>query len=44
VIFAAVVIAMVAACGAGIVLIICYWLCRLALDRRRLAPGWTTRR
>ena len=40
--------------GAGIVLLICYALCRLALDRRRLAawesawsltgPRWTTRR
>jgi len=40
--------------GAGIVLIICYRVCRLALDRRRLAawesdwaltgPRWTTRR
>jgi hypothetical protein len=40
--------------GAAIFLIICYWLCRLALDRRRLAawesawalvgPRWTTRR
>ena len=43
-----------AACGAGIALIVCYWLCRLVLDRRRLAawesawaltgPRWTTRR
>jgi hypothetical protein len=42
-----------AVCAAGLVLAICYWLCRLALDRRRLAawtsdwsmtgPGWTTR-
>ncbi len=40
--------------GVGIVLIICYRLCRLALDRRRLAawesdwaligPRWTSRR
>ena len=40
--------------GAGIALLICYALCRLALDRRRLAawesawsltgPRWTTRR
>jgi hypothetical protein len=40
--------------GAGVVLLICYWLCRLMLDRRRLAgwesawaltgPRWTTRR
>jgi hypothetical protein len=43
-----------AVCGTAIVLLICYWLGRLALDRRRLArwasewsligPGWTTRR
>jgi hypothetical protein len=41
-------------CIAAIALVICYWLCRLALDRRRLAawaaewsltgPRWTTRR
>jgi hypothetical protein len=52
--FAAVVLAIAAACGAGMVLIICYWACRLALDRRRLAawesawaltgPRWTTHR
>jgi hypothetical protein len=40
--------------GAGVALLICYVLCRLALDRRRLAawesawsltgPRWTTRR
>jgi hypothetical protein len=40
--------------GAGFVVIICYWLCRRALDRRRLAawesdwalvgPRWTSRR
>ena len=39
---------------AGVALLICYWLCRLILDRRRLAawesawarvgPRWTTRR
>jgi hypothetical protein len=50
----AVVLVIVAACGAGMVLIICYWACRRALDRRRLAgwesawaltgPRWTTRR
>ena len=44
----------VAAGGAGVALLICYVLCRLALDRRRLAawesawsltgPRWTTRR
>jgi len=54
VLFTAIVIAISAACGAGIALIICYWLCRLLLDRRRLAawesawaligPRWTTRR
>jgi hypothetical protein len=54
VIFAAVVLATAAACGAGMVLIICYWACRRALDRRRMAgwesawaltgPRWTTRR
>jgi hypothetical protein len=43
-----------AAGGAGVALLICYALCRLALDRRRLAawesawsltgPRWTTRR
>jgi hypothetical protein len=51
--FASAMIAIGAVCCAGIVLIICYWLCRLALDRRRLAawasewsaagPRWTTR-
>ena len=54
VLFTAIVIAISAACGAGIALIVCYWLCRLALDRRRLAawesawaltgPRWTSRR
>jgi hypothetical protein len=54
VLFTAIVIAISAACGAGIALIVCYWLCRLVLDRRRLAawesawaltgPRWTTRR
>ena len=43
-----------AAGGAAVALLICYTLCRLALDRRRLAawesawsltePRWTTRR
>jgi hypothetical protein len=52
--FVSVMIAIGAAGCSGIVLIICYWLCRLALDRRRLAawtsewsaagPRWTTRR
>lgn len=51
--FAVAVMAAGAVCAAGLVLAICYWLCRLALDRRRLAawtsdwsmtgPGWTTR-
>ncbi len=54
VLFTAIVIAISAACGAGIALILCYWLFRMALDRRRLAawesawaltgPRWTTRR
>jgi hypothetical protein len=40
--------------GAGMTLLVCYWLCRFVLDRRRLAawesawsltgPRWTTRR
>jgi len=52
--FVSVMIAIGAACCGGIVLIVCYWLCRRALDRRRLAawasewsvagPRWTTRR
>jgi hypothetical protein len=52
--FSAVVIPIGALCGAAIALLICYWLARLALDRRRLAkwasewsltgPRWTTRR
>jgi hypothetical protein len=47
-------IAISAVCGAVITLLICYWLCRLVLDRRRRAawasewarigPTWTTRR
>jgi hypothetical protein len=51
--FASVVMAIGAVCGAAIVLIICYWMGRLALDRRRMAawasewtligPRWTTR-
>ena len=51
--FSAVVIPIGAVCGAAIALLICYWLGRLALDRRRLAkwasewsltgPRWTTR-
>jgi hypothetical protein len=36
-VFAAVLFAVDGVGGAGIVLIICYWPCRLALDRRRLA-------
>ena len=52
--FASAVVGIGAACCAGVVLVICYWLCRQALDRRRLAawagewsvtgPRWTTRR
>ena len=52
--FTAIVIAIGEASGAGSVLVICYWLARLALDRRRLAawesawamtgPRWTSRR
>lgn len=52
--FVSVMIAIGAACCSGIVLLVCYWLCRRALDRRRLAawasewsvagPQWTTRR
>jgi hypothetical protein len=52
--FVSVMIAIGAACCGGIVLLVCYWLCRRALDRRRLAawasewsvagPRWTTRR
>jgi hypothetical protein len=51
--FSSVVIALGAVTGAAIALLICYWLGRLALDRRRLAkwasewsltgPRWTTR-
>jgi hypothetical protein len=54
VLFTAIVIAISATCAAGIALIVCYWLFRMALDRRRLAawesawaligPRWTTRR
>lgn len=54
VLFTAIVIAISAACGAAIALILCYWLFRMALDRRRLAawesawamtgPRWTSRR
>jgi hypothetical protein len=53
-VFSSVMLAIAAVCGAAIVLLICYWLGRLALDRRRLAawtsewsltgPRWTTRR
>jgi len=51
--FSSVVFAFAAVCGAAIALVVCYWLCRLMLDRRRLAgwasewsltgPRWTTR-
>jgi hypothetical protein len=52
-VFNAVVMAISALCAAVIALLICYWLGRLALDRRRMArwasewsltgPRWTTR-
>jgi len=52
--FASAMVAIGAACLGGIMLLVCYWLCRLALDRRRLAawasewsaagPQWTTHR
>jgi hypothetical protein len=53
-VFSSVMLAIGAVLGAAIVLLVCYWLGRLALDRRRLAawtsewsltgPRWTTRR
>jgi hypothetical protein len=53
-VFTTVLLAMDAIGLTGIVLLICYWLCRVVLDRRRLAawesdwsltgPRWTTRR
>jgi hypothetical protein len=53
-IFGSVLMAIGAVCCTALVLLICYWLGRLALDRRRLAawtsdwsltgPRWTTRR
>jgi hypothetical protein len=52
--FASVVLTVGAVCGAAIVLLMCYLLCRVALDRRRLSawasewsltgPRWTSRR
>jgi hypothetical protein len=52
--FNAVLVAVWAVCGAGMVLTCCYWFCRRVLDRRRLAawesawaltgPRWTSRR
>lgn len=39
--FTSVIIAIGAASGAGVALLICYWLCRLILDRRRMA-AWET--
>jgi hypothetical protein len=52
--FNAVLVAIWTACGAAVALTGCYWLCRRALDRRRLAawesawamtgPRWTSRR
>jgi hypothetical protein len=54
VVLTAVVMAVTGWCGAGIVLGVCYLLCRVVLDRRRLAgwesdwaltgPRWTSRR
>jgi len=53
-IFNALLVGMWAACGAALALACCYWMCRLVLDRRRLAawesawaltgPRWTSRR
>jgi hypothetical protein len=53
-IFNATLVAVWAACGAGMVLTCCYWVCRRVIDRRRLAawesawamtgPRWTSRR
>jgi hypothetical protein len=53
-VFNASLVAIWAACGAGMALAFCYWLCRRVLDRRRLAawesawaltgPRWTSRR
>jgi hypothetical protein len=53
-IFNAVLVGVWAACGAALALACCYWMCRLVLDRRRLAawesawaltgPRWTSRR
>jgi hypothetical protein len=52
--FNAVLVAIWTACGAAVALTGCYWLCRRALDQRRLAawesawamtgPRWTSRR
>ena len=52
--FSALVLSVGAVCGAAVALFLCYWPCRLAIDRRRLAawgsewtvtgPKWTTRR
>ncbi len=54
VLFTAVIMAVSVGCGAGIVLLLCYWLLRVLIDRRRLAgwelawaltgPRWTSRR
>lgn len=53
VMLSSVVLAISALCGTAVALLICYWLCRLVLDRRRLVawtsewhvigPRWTTR-
>jgi hypothetical protein len=52
-VYGAVILAFALTCGAGLGLLACYWLSRLALERRRLAgwqsdwaltgPRWTTR-
>lgn len=51
--FASVVFAAAALCGTAIILLMCYWICRQALDRQRMAmwasewsagPRWTASR
>lgn len=54
VLFTAIIMAVAVGCGAGTVLLLCYWLLRVLIDRRRLAgweqawaltgPRWTSRR
>jgi hypothetical protein len=51
--FSCVILTIGAVSGAAVALLLCYWLCRLAIDRRRLAawtaewtltgPKWNTR-